>query len=152
MVFVFVKEIKGTHLSLKYGSIVDWIPLIDRSWCGYHVHAESVRSEQKSRSSFCPILPFMYHVCQTNYCWNQHQYIIELDLKLVLACHVCIDGDKLPAISSGNFSENNVTFLKNERVDTAHEVGEILPDDWWWQWIWHHIPYPSSKARWQHGS
>ncbi|XP_033750574.1 uncharacterized protein LOC117334856 [Pecten maximus] len=59
---------------------------------------------------------------------EEKSYSIQPEIKAVLACRVCFDGNQGPTMSFINPSDKKVTLFRNQRVGVAYEVDEIVPE------------------------
>ncbi|KAK3108384.1 hypothetical protein FSP39_020247 [Pinctada imbricata] len=66
--------------------------------------------------------------CTANQPLKEGNYLIEPNVKTLLAPRVCIEGSKAPVMSFVNISDNKVTLFKNQKVGHLYEIDEIVPD------------------------
>ena len=65
--------------------------------------------------------------CNTDLPLKPACYLVEPDLKTVLAPRVCFVGAGEPVLSFINLSDNKITLFKNQKVGQVYEVDEIHP-------------------------
>ena len=101
------------------------IPFIEGK--GNSVHDVHVTEVRMVRRTVIPARSALRIHCHTDHPLKPACYLVEPDLKTVLAPRVCIVGAGEPVMSFVNLSDSKITLFKNQKVGKVYEVDEIHP-------------------------
>ncbi|XP_033753166.1 uncharacterized protein LOC117336666 [Pecten maximus] len=93
------------------------------------VHAVSTVRIRTARRVSVPARSVLQLQCVPDQPLEDKPYLIQPEVRTMFACRVCIEGKQVPTMAFINLSDRKVTLFKNQRVGTAYEVDEILPED-----------------------